>query len=254
MIIDGGYLTFKLAFGGYDLWEFENGEDIKLLAWDSPSKRKEEFPGYKGHRREGNQEAIERVKEFREYVYETTCLPLCEIKGLEADDIIAAWNIFHPNDRIVGIDKDFFQLPNVFNLYHHNHQPWNFDSCLDKIPLYLQELADRNFALYQMLYGDIADDIPRLLSKHKEGKEQVSLILRHLEGNLLGDLLVKMFDEQIVENAKLVLLPHYSEFSGENWFGSWSTGEYYDSQHWVELYQKVQDSTKPSGFIQMKLW
>jgi hypothetical protein len=45
---------------------------------------------------------------LRKRVEEEAMLPLlCSIEGLEADDLVACWNLFN-NDDIVGIDKDYF--------------------------------------------------------------------------------------------------------------------------------------------------
>ena len=36
--VDGGYLTFKLAFGGFDSWMMKYGQQVSMFAIDSKPK------------------------------------------------------------------------------------------------------------------------------------------------------------------------------------------------------------------------
>lgn len=253
--VDGGYLSFKLAFGSWDYWELNNGIDVSILAWDSFTKRKEIFPEYKQHRK-SDDPIIEDVRSLRETIYNTTTLPLCEVTGCEADDIVACWNLFNPHEKIIGIDKDFFQLPNVYTLLFHDFSEYHLANV--KIPKYLEELADKNFALYQMLIGDKADGIPRILSYGKEGKEQVQECLNAMENNNLGDTLYKLFDDKIILNARLILFPYY-EFG--NWvyshefFEVWADEQdYYNERNWTDFYDLIHQKRREPKFNQMKLF
>ena len=122
-----------------------------------------------------------------------------------------------------------------------------------KLPQYAQPIACRNFALYQMLFGDVADGIQRLLPKGKEGKEYLEVILNTPQKKL-GFVLIDLFQDEIILNAKLVLFPFYEWFNNgsEDWFDLWCLGQYYEQSNWVNLYQQIQDCklenklTKPS--------
>lgn len=249
--VDGGYLTFKMAFGSWDTWEYSNASDVALLAWDNYTKRKDIFPEYKLHRK-SKDPLIEDVHKLREQVYEDTHLPLCEIVGCEADDIVACWNLFNPEDKILGIDKDYFQLPEVFSLYHHDFAQYPITNV--KVPKYLEEVADKDFALYQMLVGDRADGIPRILEKGKLGKEQVAQILKAYEKNDLADELYKLFGEKIILNAKLILFPFYQYGTHKDWFSAWARGLYYFPEFWEDMYSLVRENRRDVKEIQLSFF
>lgn len=237
MLVDMGYLTFKLAFGGYWIWEEENIKDIKLAAWDSHSLRVKDYLQYKQFRRESYSEEQEFVREFRKEVRQLSELPIVEIEGAEADDIIACYALFH-GDPIIGIDKDYFQLPYVDYVYGHSFNTYSFDNL--KIPKYLQELANKDFALYQMLYGDVADGIPRLLEKYSVGKQQVEDILKlYDDKNSLYDYLLNTFEDKIVTNAALVLLPYYGFLNEFSFFELFIFDNYYDVAYWDKFYERI---------------
>lgn len=240
--VDLGYLTFKMAFGNFDMWQLKHGANISIAAVDSKSKRKEIYPAYKEHRNAKNDVNLEMVWDLRKRVQQEQVLPLCKIEGLEADDIVACWQLFNPNDQIVGVDKDFFQLPNVENVYYHTLKPYNFISSVAKLPQYVQSLACRNFALYQMLLGDVADNIPRLLAKGKEGKEQLNFILDDTYDDDFRGKLYFLFGDAIFLNAKLVLCPYYEHCQASDWFDCWCSGHYYDLVNWVNLIEEIKDT------------
>lgn len=250
--VDGGYLSFKMAFGNFDSWQYKHGHDVSIFAVDSRSKRRDLTNDYKLNRNVGKEDIIETVHQLRRQIESEQLLPLCQIDGLEADDVVACWNLFNTSEKIVGVDKDFFQLPNVEYVYYHNLKPYSFMQTVGKLPQYAQPIASRNFALYQMLFGDVADGIQRLLPKGKEGKEYLELILKSFETNQLAWLLDQMFGDKIILNAKLVLFPYYEYCQADDWFDCWCLGHYYSKGRWSKLYQQIQDCkiqnklTKPS--------
>jgi len=255
--VDLGYLTFKMAFGNYDLWQAKYGHNVAIAAIDKKPKRKEVYPQYKEQRNKNSDpQLMYAVWDLRRHISMEKLLPLCYIEGLEADDIVACWQLFNPYDKIVGVDKDFFQLPNVENLYYHNLKPYNFLDTIGNLPQYVQPLAAKNFALYQMLLGDVADNIPRLLSKGKEGKIQLEYIADSYYQNRLKDCLLDLFGESIVINAKLVLCPYYEWFDNgsQDWFNMWCLGHYYNTAFWTDLYNemnscKLQNTVKKDNAV-----
>lgn len=242
--VDLGYLTFKLAFGGFESWQHKHGANVSIAAVDSKSKRKELYPDYKKYRNVGKDDVIKMVWDLRKQVETDKLLPLCSIEGLEADDLVACWHLFNQNDDIVGVDKDFFQLPSLQNVFYHNMKNYNKLTAIEKLPDYVQELAIENFALYQILLGDVADNIPRLLGKGKLGKEQIAEALVAIQYGTLGEWLLMSFGEQVKINAGLVLLPYfeYGEFEEfTDWFDCWCSGHYYKPSHWLNLFSLMKD-------------
>lgn len=239
--VDMGYASFKLAFGDYYLWERKYIDEIAIAAWDNTPFRNEVQLEYKAGRSKGKEDIIEMVHTLRDEILNTSPLPIVNIEGAEADDIVACWNIFNPEDKIVGIDKDFLQLPEVFTLYSHDMKPYHYADVIDKTPKYLQELADKNFALYQILVGDATDNVPRILSKGREGKEQVQDCLKALDRGDIADTLYNMFEDKIIENAKMILFPFYqfSDFLAYSWWEAWSNGHYYDKKYWKHFYGEI---------------
>lgn len=249
MIVDGGYLTFKLSFGGFNIWEDEKGKDVKILAWDSNPIRKSILPTYKEHRKEGDEIVLRQVREMRDEVKQFSRMPVCEIDNCEADDIVSAYYIFNPEMPVIGIDKDYFQLPNLAYTYSYRYEPYTKAGVLSKVPIYLQELAQSNFALYQMLYGDSSDGIPRLLARGKRGKEQVEDIL---STNNLCETLQCLFEDAIFTNAALILFPWcgFGEWN-DTWFEAWCAGDYYNPEHWKSFYELIKSQTRESGPYQL---
>lgn len=240
--VDGGYLTFKLAFGGFETWLAKHGNNVSMFAVDNKSKRKELYPAYKQYRNVGKDAVIQMVWELRKQVEQDAVLPLCSIEGLEADDLVACWYLFNKDDQIIGVDKDFFQLPGIEYVLYHNTKEYTYVNTVSLMPDYVQQLAYRNFALYQILLGDVADNIPRLLAKGKLGKEQIAEVLVADDYDNLGDWLLMTFGEQVKINAGLVLLPYYEEgqFDGfTDWFDCFCSGHYHDIANWHGLYRKM---------------
>ena len=240
--VDLGYLTFKLAFGGFESWQHKYGSQVSIAAVDNKSKRKELYPDYKKYRNVGKDDVIRMVWDLRKQVENQKLLPLCSIEGLEADDLVACWYIFNPDDDVVGVDKDFFQLPGLQNVFYHSMKNYNKLTAIEKLPDYVQALAIENFALYQILLGDTADNIPRLLSKGKKGKEEIVEALNMIEYGCLGEWLLNVFGYDVKINAALVLLPYfeYGTFDTD-WFDCWASGHYYKQSNWTKLYEQMKD-------------
>lgn len=240
--VDLGYLTFKLAFGGFESWQHKHGANVSIAAVDNKSKRKELYPDYKRFRNVGKDDVIRMVWDLRKQVENEKLLPLCSIEGLEADDLVVCWDLFNPEDDIIGVDKDFFQIPNLSHTFYHNMKAYTKYAAIEKLPDYVQALAIENFALYQILLGDTVDNIPRLLSKGKKGKEEIVEALNMIEYGCLGEWLLNVFGYDVKINAALVLLPYfeYGTFDTD-WFDCWASGHYYKQSNWTKLYEQMKD-------------
>ncbi|RTK96563.1 MAG: hypothetical protein EKK64_03780, partial [Neisseriaceae bacterium] len=226
-------------------------KDVAIAAVDSKSVRKQLYPDYKKYRNVDKDAVLEMVWSLRREVENDKLLPLCQIDGLEADDLVACWQIFNPDDVIVGVDKDFFQLPNEPDIFYHNMKSFDFNPFVEHLPNYVQELASQNFALYQILLGDVADNIPRLLAKGKQGKQQIEEVLKYDDFGEVDCWLLDNFGEQAKINAGLVLLPFYTYcdfdiYTFNDWFECWALGHYYDQGNWQRLYLKMQQCMLPN--------
>jgi len=253
--LDMGYVSFKLAFGNYDVWEAHYGKDVSIAAQDSKPARKEIFPDYKAQRVYGKSEAIQIVSDLRKYIAEESTLPLCKIEGSEADDILACWSLFNL-DEIVTQDKDYFQLPRLNHTLTHEFKVYEKQTVLDKCSNFTYPLAKQNFALYQMLMGCTADNVPRILGYGKEGREQVADLLKAIEHKSLESALIAMFEDKILLNAKLILFPYFIYMNRyEDWFSLWCEGEYYNPDNWTDYYKLINHNLKPNTTqAQMSLW
>jgi hypothetical protein len=250
--VDGGYLTFKLSFGGYDQWQAKHGTNVSLFAMDNKPDRRKLYPQYKEHRNDGKEDVLKLVYELRNRIEQEQILPLCSIEGLEADDLVACWNIFNPTDQIFGVDKDYFQLPDLRYIFYHNGKIYDKYQVLENLPEYVFSLAFKNFSLYQVLLGDVADRIPRLLAKGKEGKKQIDQVLFSVGEGTLDQCLMDMFGEKVRLNAQLVLFPYYAYCWEDDWFGCWCAGGYYEQINWCGLYDRILQLKLPNRVTQDK--
>lgn len=259
---DGGFISFKLAFSNFSIWEMQRGQDVSLFAMDSRSARKDLDPNYKAQRIYGKTEALQIVSDLRKHILEESKLPLCKLEHSESDDLVACWYLFNPEDKLVSKDKDFFQLPNLIETYNHDLEAYTKQQVLDKSSNFIYELACKNFVLYQALTGDVADNIPRLLGKGKLGKEQVIEIVKSLDNPVeLAGCLQTMFDKNILTNLQLVLFPFYQfgdwQYDGQ-WFDDWVSGAYYNINHWHSYYNLIRENTKTNKvsetLSQLSLW
>lgn len=237
LIIDGGYLNYRMIFDNYETWEFIYAPRVDLFAFDSSeSFRKQLFNGYKSKRKKD--EALqEKLAFIKKLIQAKKTMPHLSIDGLEADDLVACYKIFHPEYAIVGIDKDYFQLPSLQYCLTYTLNQYRKDAVLRKLPLLSSPLAAKNFALFQMLWGDTSDNIPRLLPK-TGAKELVAHLVN--SKSLYEDLLNNFDKADLLQNAKLVLLPYW-EFCNvqQDFFELWCSGHYWDKENWTKLYQQI---------------
>lgn len=172
--VDTGVWSWHVVAGqryGKDPWKQTEGL-IRLGAVfhiDSPaSLRKQYAPWYKSHRSKFSDEMKARREAAHQWVFqlkERYPEHCNEIAGLEADDLIAIKA--RPGDRVLSLDKDLLQIDNGITLIDANLAKWTIarEQKKTKLPLAVGE----RWLVYQLLYGDTTDDIPRLLlSKDRE--------------------------------------------------------------------------------------
>ena len=174
LIIDSGTLSWKIVYGmqyGCDPWEFTDPmmERGALLCIDSrESVRKNTYPWYKANRKalpEATKTllyaSIEWLKQAQQR-YPSNCV---KWSGWEADDLCAYH--FQPGnfpeslgDIVMSTDKDLLQIPDV-TLVDKDKLPWSFER-VNKKQKRIQIHTAEQWLVFQLLQGDVADNIPRL--------------------------------------------------------------------------------------------
>ncbi len=126
--------------------------------------RNELFPEYKGTRDAPPEGVISNIPLIRE-VATALGLPLYEVKGVEADDVIGSLARIAEREGhdsiIVSPDKDFKQLlsPHV-SIYKPKSRGEGFDHITEQIFREEYQLAPHQFIDVLALMGDSADNVP----------------------------------------------------------------------------------------------
>lgn len=171
-LIDVGYWSWNSAYGIYKAEE-ENRQGNPwaslegllnadtILAFDSVSSiRKDHLPWYKSSRHE-LPELAQKLQKIafslenelmRRYPSNVRTEP-----GLEADDVIAIYA--KPGDIIWSNDKDYLQLDERIMLTNFRNEFWGTERF--KAPEGVKIERGAGALAWQLLYGDVADDIPR---------------------------------------------------------------------------------------------
>lgn len=148
--------------------------DHVIAAIDSKQRqlfRKDRFPAYKANRKKNMREEIKdwefQKKQLKKF-HELFCVPMVEVPGYEADDVIASLATQYSKDGyqvfILSKDKDFVQLINkntkLVILGKHD-QADSFEVIDHKDDLANVFGVDPKKAdFYQCLVGDSCDNIP----------------------------------------------------------------------------------------------
>lgn len=160
MLVDASYLTFKIAMAANSKQTIdEMAANGAQFYFDHPrNKRTEVFPWYKANRKEldfKTQVLKREAKDLQEWIltrYET--ISHME-EGKEGDDLIGDVIRYRPYEIIVAEDKDFLQFPSAKLVTYHGEE-WGIERMHKPLQRGSQFLA------YQLMYGDRADNIPRL--------------------------------------------------------------------------------------------
>lgn len=171
MIIDVSYYSWDRA---YATWKAaQEGRTIDslatlhtymqpntVLAFDGKgSMRKDSLPWYKTNRSDPDQTSRElRViaENLQDQIGVLYPHQSIKVKGLEGDDVIAI--AAEPGDIIIGNDKDYLQLHKDILVMNLRSEFWGCERF--KAPWLPIERGNKSLA-YQLLYGDVADNIPR---------------------------------------------------------------------------------------------
>lgn len=175
---DRAYATWKAAQENRLIEPFENLNTMMqpntILAFDGKgSLRKDILPWYKANRHNPSQVSIElriiaeRLLLELKYHYPHQ---IFEIDGLEGDDIIAM--MAKPGDLLMVNDKDFLQLDDSIIVTNFRAEMWGCERF--KAPLLHITRGEASLA-YQLMMGDVADNIPR---RWYHGKESLAEVLK----------------------------------------------------------------------------
>ncbi len=139
--------------------------DYVVVAWDAPGKtfRHDQFKDYKGTRKEVDKDLVAQMP-ITKNVVEAFNIPLIEMPGYEADDIIGSLAHQHQSDLDVVIvtgDMDELQLvgphTTVFTMRKGFSDTFEYD------PAAVEEkygVTPEEFVVYKALKGDTSDNIP----------------------------------------------------------------------------------------------
>ena len=70
----------------------------------------------------------------------------------------------------------------------------------------------------------------------------------------MGETLVNLFDDSIIENAKLILFPFYQFGKFDDFFDTWLKKDYYHEGHWKDFYSQINEAKRESGNYQSSLF
>lgn len=209
IVIDGGTWSWHIAGilnNGHGDWWTETDKMIEsgaLLCCDShDSLRRKHVPMYKANRKNLPPSTMKLKRIADEWTrmaqtryQDANCLT---VVGLEADDVVAL--IYKATDMIISRDKDFLTLPDAY-LVTPTLIQWGIErqQAKTKVPLAQGE----RWLAYQILTGDAADGIPRLV--HSKDRNTINSIMT-LEHPL--DMILQMFSEDTLRDSlNCLLLP-----------------------------------------------
>lgn len=179
ILLDCGYWSFNKAFGYirnsrincFDIIDAiarDNKPENVIFAMDSHlSFRKIALPEYKANRKNKDKNQRELAK-----VAHDLCLELqnrypdfCFMEnGLEADDIIAKHS--NDDDWIICNDKDFLVMQSKATLCKLDWQSWGIERLSSKHVTDFKLKRGERALVYQLIYGDVADNIPRCIDSY----------------------------------------------------------------------------------------
>lgn len=166
-VIDLGTWSWRCAFAimkGHETRWTETDklcESGAILCSDShASIRKQAYPWYKANRKNLPQVTMDIQKIAHEWDKQararySSCMR--HEKGLEADDIVAMH--YQPVDLVLSHDKDLLQLKDAW-LINTKMERWDITRQKCKT---LKLTQGERWITYQLLHGDVADNIARTL-------------------------------------------------------------------------------------------
>ncbi len=188
------YRRDYLVLDGHELWR-------KQLLRSYKSRREE--------KRARDPELVAKsaqVRMFQEEILKESFSPERQIhlESYEADDLLALMFLQGDIDSIVGIDKDYLQLPGIRLEETGTDEAYEFTEYKSrKIPLAIQPIDTPSCLLLCLtLLGDKSDSIPRILPLRRF---DIYWNIRLAECPFRVGL--KMYGRRFLQNLLLILLP-----------------------------------------------
>lgn len=212
-VADMGYIVYTYAFHP-DVWYMDMAYQLYstlsgcVLADENRfSYRKENNKHYKANRIEHRDDTVhQHARKFWREQRETggeNGLHILSMYGAEGDDIVALL-VLQYGLKVIGVDKDYYQLPGL-NMV--NTQGVEQGIKVERLPKTLQHLQWDNtmWLLHLAINGDISDNVPRLTEKGRRGLD--------LEATILADdnpfeAAYYAFGDSFTRNLFEVILPH----------------------------------------------
>lgn len=174
--------------------KFKPTDLVAVFDSEGPTIRKTNHSYYKANRSEADELLLQQIPLVRD-ILNSLDIPVLNVDGYEADDIIGTLIEKHSNDydRIIVVtgDQDLFQLvkQNVFVFLAGRRfaesKLYDRDGIFDKLKIYPEQIVD-----YKAIKGDPSDNIPGVKGIGDKG----ALELIHQFGSV----------EKIIENIDLV--------------------------------------------------
>lgn len=209
LLIDAGSYIWNQSYRPNFSWDTTDQlvEAGAIFCMDSgESIRKKKLPWYKAQRAgiEKNYPDISihraRVDRFVEFFYrryDKSCY--LGYKGAEADDVIGMH--VREGDIVMSLDKDLLTIPEQFQLIDTKMVPWGIERFEKKTKCKLSR--GNSFLTYQLLNGDNADNIPRLL--HTNDRLTGKWILS--QENPLKWAIAMLPEQKVMESLAALLIP-----------------------------------------------
>ena len=219
LLVDVGYLSWNVCYGmqfGRDEWRDTDlliDRGCKLCMDSRRSLRSEKYNWYKSNRNHLPAQTLILRKKAHKWVNqarERYPFDILEEDGLEADDVIALH--YKTGDWIMTMDKDLAQLPDAVFI-DRKLEHWTIERLQNKKKLKVN--TPEHWLAYQLMFGDVADNIPRLLlSKDRETAKFIQAQehpLDWLMGGILPEKRVwESLDCLIVPTPLYTGIDHYS--------------------------------------------
>lgn len=211
-VADMGYIMYTYAYHS-DYWYYDAYQRYTVLNGcvladeNRFSYRKDQNIHYKQNRREHrNCETHIIARKFwkdQRKSGKDNGLEILSMYGAEGDDIVALL-VLQYGLQVIGVDKDYYQLPNLDMISTQGVQQ---GIRVDRLPKTLQHLNWNStlWLLHLAINGDISDNVPRLTEKGKRGLA--------LEATILTDdnpftTAYTVFGDDFLSNLYEVILPY----------------------------------------------
>lgn len=267
-VVDGGYLSYVLGIrDDMRFWDEQRFlfRDALICMDSGSSYRREIYPEYKSRRAvqrwEDERKAVnyEKVQKFRARIIADLALEICQLPGVEGDDLVALTFLLDPTLDVVAVDKDLHPIPGMYQAMLRGAAK-EIKNLSEKVPQYIGRSLRKTPAsllILQALRGDKSDSIPRLLpSPVTEAKAMWNELYLSSDRETL-EACHTTLGPSFIRNLKLVLIPGPflldKEVSTSDLFDMVSDASYWNPDHFQKVVGKLLESREPEWRVR-DLW